>query len=499
MERHDNHTVSKTAQKMKVPFFQSIRLRILLLALVPMLFSILSIGLLANVSIHAIDEIRDTANYQAKVYQNLTLPNVLCSTLTEYLSTNDKRVLEEYIAVRDHFSVFIDELDSSSDGRPYSQSLTNMGKTLLQLADTAVENLDDEEAMFCAYQEAEELQHLISIFSPYVSKEIETVSANQTNVIISRVTSSIRSDVLILAFILLALILAAALIAGSIIKPLSSLTDAVRSMSISTSDASPSKVGLQDELGILVHAYHDMVKRIHMQLNELEDKQNIERMLQLEKEKTLETESLLTRSELKFYQSQINSHFLFNAFNMVSRLAYIEHAPQVQHAVSLIAQFLRNILTQYDRNITVEEEFSIVENFTEIQDLRFGDRIKVEGSIDPDAEWFIIPALTLQPLVENAYCHGLSARKQGYIRYAAEIDGQVLKLYTWDDGEGISTKRQTEIRQYIEGNDQYELTDCIGLRNVYRRLTLLYPDRVRLLIDSEEGVYTQIGFEITTM
>lgn len=497
MERYDNHAVSEAAQNMKVPFFKSIRMRILLLAIVPILFSILSIGLLTNVSIKAMNDIKNTANQQTSLYQNLTLSNTLYGKLTTYLNSSDSVDLEDYQIVRQQFADFLEELHLISEQQPYSQSLFNIGKTYLQLSDTAAENLSNETAMIASYQEVQEIQELIASFVPYVTKELETMFSEQTTAIINHMMTNIGGYVLLLAFILLTLIFIAAITAGSIITPLSALTDAVRSVSLSTDTPFGIHNGLQNELGILIGAYNDMVKRIRTQLAELEDKQKIERMLQAEKEKNLKTESLLTRSELNFYQSQINSHFLFNAFNMVSRLAYIEHAPQVQHAVSLIAQFLRNILTQYDRNITVEEEFAIVNNFTDIQQLRFGDRIHVESFIDPDVEWFIIPALTLQPLIENAYCHGLSNRKQGFIRYAAELTENIFHLYVWDDGEGISPERQKEIYQYIESENKEELSNCIGLRNVYHRLNLLYPGKVSLQITSEVGVYTQIGFLIT--
>lgn len=497
MERHDNHTISQDASGMKVRLFHSIRLRIFLLVIIPMIFCAFSIAVLANVSIHATKDMQKTVNTQSLLYRGLSLPNILCNQLNDYLSTGKAEELQEYEVIRDEFFQFIQLIKDGGFTQPYSSSMANMGTNLLRATDEAIHEMNNPSRMLSAYQEATSITDMISAFSPYVTREIESEATAQIKAVADHVDDSVRSDVLVLVVILFLLIVAAALLATSITKPLTALTKAVRTTSISTSSPALSKTKRQDELGILIRAYRDMVKRIHMQLNELEDKQRIERMLQQEKERNLETESMLARSELKVYQSQINSHFLFNAFNSVSRLAYIENAPQVQHAVTLIAQFLRNILTQFDRTVTIEEEFSIVNNFIEIQNLRFGDRIKVESVMDAGTEWFTIPALTLQPLVENAYRHGVTDRKEGFIRCVAEIEGAYLKLYTWDDGKGISEDRQQAIRRYIVEDGENDLfAENIGLKNIFRRLQLMYPDRIEVLIDSVEGVYTQIGFAI---
>lgn len=494
MERNDNHSVSKNTQTINVPFFHSIRLRILLLVLFPMLFCILTIQLLSNTSIHANEEIRSAFEQQSNLYQNLTLHDSLIDKLSNYLSSRNEPLLEEYRNVEAEFSAFLEQLQENGI---YSQSMANMGENLLLTAEETINQTGNTSEMLRTYHAAEQIQTAMSDFSPYVAKEIQNKMSTQIETDISTVSRTLRNDRILLVFILFLLIAAAFFIAQSIIQPLTALTVAAQSISISDRTLQLKDTNRQDELGILMHTFQDMVNRIHEQLNELEDKQKIEQMLQQEKAKTLETENQLVRSELNVYQSQINSHFLFNAFNTVSRLAYLENAPQVQHSVSLIAQFLRNIMTQFNRTVTVEEEFSIVENYIEIQTMRFGDRIKAESSLDADTEWFSIPALTMQPLVENAYRHGLSDRKEGYIRYAAETVDDGILLYVWDDGSGISPERQEQIRGYFtETFDNTSSDDCLGLRNVYHRLLLMYPKRVELFLESEENVYTQIGFKI---
>ena len=496
MERHDHHPISQESAALKVPLFRSIRLRILLLALTPVLFCAVAIGVLAYSSINATNSMEETVSQQADLYQSLSIPGSICTRLSEYLSTGDPELLLDYQRAAEDFSAFLSQLRAQYPQQPYCQGWVRMGESLLAASRGAAALADQPEEMLSAYQEAAHIQTLLSRFSPYMTKEIEAASTARIERMLSQFMDRVRSDAVILMVILLALILIAILIAHSFIQPLTALTSAVQTLSISIDHTNLSKTRRQDELGILIRVYRDMVKRIRAQMAELQDKQSIERMLQQEKEKNLRAENQLVRSELKVYQSQINSHFLFNAFNTVSRLAYIENAARVQRAVGLIAQFLRNIMTQFDRVVTVEEEFSIVRNFIEIQTLRFGDRIKVEYEMDAGAEWYSVPALTLQPLAENAYRHGLADRKEGFIRCVAEIEENCLRLYTWDDGTGISPQRQKTLRELVTGEDDPTDKDCIGLRNVYRRLELLYPGKVTLILDSQEGAYSQIGFSI---
>ncbi|MCD8023854.1 MAG: histidine kinase, partial [Lachnospiraceae bacterium] len=165
--------------------------------------------------------------------------------------------------------------------------------------------------------------------------------------------------------------------------------------------------------------------------------------------------------------------------------------------VALLAQYLRTVLDQFNRVVTLTEEFESIQTYVEIQKLRFGDHILFESELDMDLEWFKVPAMTIQPLVENAFQHGVRNEKRGYIRCVAEKDGEDVLLYVWDDGVGLTEEKRTQLLQSLSEGDMNENPEKnIGLSNVWRRLNLYYPGRVTPFIRGAENEYSQMGFRL---
>lgn len=503
MERHDHHAVHPHAapavsRPQRVPFFLSIRFRMIASIALLMLFCFTFVTLFAQLSLRSSQEMQRIVAFQANFYQGFSEINTLTIRLNHYLTTGTRDSHAALNTSKAALQTFLTEVEEAALG-PYSEDIAHMGKQLLaaaQQAETLAQSGDDE-AMLAAYESAQSIRSAMNTFSPYVIREAELAIAAQIDALTTETTQSVQTSAAIISVAMLALLVFVMLILNSFLRPLRALTDAICTMDMDADEGILTATDRRDEMGLLIRTFRDMVSRIRHQVEQLHQKQQIELELQREKRKASQTEAMLARSELRAYQSQINSHFLFNALNTVSRLAYMENAPQVHRAITLIAQFLRNILTQFDRVVTLQEEFSMVENYLDIQRLRFGDRIQIESVLDVEIEWFNVPALTLQPLVENAFRHGLCDSRQGFIRYAAEQEGEAIVLSVWDDGKGIPAGQQQEILQYILGNEGApDLRERIGLRNIYRRLAFMYPGRVTPVIQSEENAYAKISFRI---
>jgi two-component system, LytTR family, sensor kinase len=124
-----------------------------------------------------------------------------------------------------------------------------------------------------------------------------------------------------------------------------------------------------------------------------------------------------------------------------------------------------------------------VSRYLEIQKARFGDRLQVNMSIEPDAEDAAVPALLLQPLVENAIRHGLAARLDaGRIDIEARGDGRTLTIVVTDDGSGSD--------ETIAGPER------VGLGNTRARLETLYGDRCRLVLTRADGRGARVTIDI---
>ena len=185
-------------------------------------------------------------------------------------------------------------------------------------------------------------------------------------------------------------------------------------------------------------------------------------------------ETALARARLETLAAQLRPHFLFNTLNLISELIHLDPAAADRTVVRL-ARLLRVTLDTSDAHeVTLRHELEVLAAYLEIQRARFGDRLRVAWRVDVDALDALVPPLLLQPLVENAFVHGLARRGAGgTVCVAARVrpGGRVLALRVEDDGAGLPAA-------WREG---------VGLRNTRRRLATMYGRRHRLRVRARAG------------
>lgn len=172
-------------------------------------------------------------------------------------------------------------------------------------------------------------------------------------------------------------------------------------------------------------------------------------------------ERLTTEARLQSLRLQLDPHFLFNALNTVS--AQTETQPKLaRQMIGHLGDLLRASLDSRDRpEIPLAEELAQLEHYLAIQRIRFGDRLRIQLDVDPDLARAQVPALILQPLVENAIRHGLAPRATGgRVSVSARRVGEQLELRVTDDGIGMQHANTSG-----EG---------MGLENCRQRLAGLY-------------------------
>jgi two-component system LytT family sensor kinase len=176
-------------------------------------------------------------------------------------------------------------------------------------------------------------------------------------------------------------------------------------------------------------------------------------------------ESELTRSQLDALRSQLRPHFLFNTLNAISVLT-AEDPEKARRMVLRLGSLLRRSLDEEEHEIPLREELSFLDDYLDIQRVRFGDKLVITLAIDPAAAEARVPVLMLQPLVENAIEHGApekDAVTTSITVRAGRTDG-TLRLSVEDNGPGVVPPTR-------EG---------IGLRNTRERLWRLYGDRATI-------------------
>jgi LytS/YehU family sensor histidine kinase len=195
-------------------------------------------------------------------------------------------------------------------------------------------------------------------------------------------------------------------------------------------------------------------------------------------------------AEVRALQARMNPHFLFNALNALGALSKV--APrEVPRATGQLRQFLRASFDQQERVLVpLEDELAVVRAYLDIESLRFGDRLKVEETIDPGLLNALIPPFSFQPLVENAVQHGLhSSPKAGGLQTVVRTTGPWLEMSVSDDGQGVPSREV----EHVFFEERPQVHALVLLR---RRLQGLFGRSFQLEVRSELGVGTTVTMRI---
>jgi two-component system LytT family sensor kinase len=192
-----------------------------------------------------------------------------------------------------------------------------------------------------------------------------------------------------------------------------------------------------------------------------------------------EQEKLLMAARVEALASQINPHFLFNTLTSISSL--IRSQPETARMLIVkLSGLLRRLLRSQEHFVTLREELEAIDEYLDIEAIRFGSKLTIEKSIDPSSLDVIVPSMLLQPLVENSIKHGLSPKiGEGRILIrSVRHDGHAI-IDVIDNGVGVSHSRV----------DRSDLTkgSGIGLQNVNERLRVIYGANYQLQLDSVPG------------
>ena len=201
-----------------------------------------------------------------------------------------------------------------------------------------------------------------------------------------------------------------------------------------------------------------------------------------------EQEKLLLTARVEALASQINPHFLFNTLTSIQSL--IRTNPETARTVIVkLSGLLRRLLRSRDHFVTLREELESIDEYLDIEVIRFGPQLKVEKQISPDTLDVIVPSMILQPLVENSIKHGFSRKVGGgriVIRSVRQNGHAIIEVE--DDGLGMTEDRLNTA-----------LTDGIGLSNVNERLSVIYGAAYTVRITSVPNLGTIIRLEIPDM
>ncbi len=205
--------------------------------------------------------------------------------------------------------------------------------------------------------------------------------------------------------------------------------------------------------------------------------------------RALELEARLNQANLQALKMQLQPHFLFNTLNAIATLIH-ENPQAADDMIGALSQFLRMCLDVSSQNeVPLQKELEFVSRYLDIQQTRFGGRLRVQREIDPAADGAMVPPLLLQPLVENSIRHGIETREcGGLVTIRVQRHEEMLRLEVCDDGGGFS------------GRELLAMSEGIGLSNTKARLQALYGEghQFRLIANTPTGARVSIEIPFRT-
>lgn len=189
-----------------------------------------------------------------------------------------------------------------------------------------------------------------------------------------------------------------------------------------------------------------------------------------------EQEKLLMAARVEALASQIHPHFLFNTLTSISSL--IRSQPETARMLIVkLSGLLRRLLRSQEHFVTLREELEAIDEYLDIESIRFGPKLRIEKDIAPDTLDVVLPSMLLQPLVENSIKHGLAPKiGEGRITIRSSRQSGHAIIDVIDNGVGVRPEHADRIR---DGG--------IGLRNVNERLRVIYGANYQLQLDSVPG------------
>ena len=263
------------------------------------------------------------------------------------------------------------------------------------------------------------------------------------------------------------------ILSNALVSPAVLLAQCARKIAKNDFTGEDPSVENRDEMGELVRAFNKMKRSTKGYIDTLKENHRMSELLHREEIERVEMEKQLSGARLELLKSQINPHFLFNTLNMIACMAKLEEAVTTERMISSMSSLFRYNLKTSEQIVTLARELKVVQDYMYIQQMRFGSRILYSCDLKVDAEQAMIPAFTLQPVVENAMVHGLSKKEQGgRVHIRIWEHGNRLVISVADTGLGMSEERLAEVTEAMKERRTSRIG--IGLGNIYKRIHMMY-------------------------
>lgn len=233
--------------------------------------------------------------------------------------------------------------------------------------------------------------------------------------------------------------------------------------------------------------------RGYEEVNQLKDSFN-EMAAEIKKllEDIRDNEMQKRKSEMDFLRAQINPHFLYNTLFSIQCMIELKKNDQAVLMMAAFIDLLKKTLSVDTDFITLKEEFESTEKYLALQQIRYGDKVHYECEMGAETEQCLVPALIIQPIVENAIFHGIEAKEEaGLIIVESVVSEGALLITVSDDGVGLDEKELARMTAQF-GEREYQSGRSIGILNVLNRIKINFGEEYGLTVESEPGIGTSV-------
>ena len=237
--------------------------------------------------------------------------------------------------------------------------------------------------------------------------------------------------------------------------------------------------------------------RGYEEVNQLKDSFN-EMAAEIKKllEDIRDNEMQKRKSEMDFLRAQINPHFLYNTLFSIQCMIELKKNDQAVLMMAAFTDLLKKTLSVDTDFITLKEEFESTEKYLVLQQIRYGDKIHYECEMGAETEQCLVPALIIQPIVENAIFHGIEAKEEaGLIIVESVVSEGALLITVSDDGVGLDEKELARMTAQF-GEREYQSGRSIGILNVLNRIKINFGEGYGLTVESEPGIGTSVTMRL---
>lgn len=441
------------------------------------------------------DAIFENNQYLSDISDNVA--NVQ-STLESFLSTSHSESLKDYFRYSANLRKTgedIKDMVYDTDSGLLMHDIGNMIITYLGYSDTAVnaKRGRDIEGYTQNYAEASKVYDYINLYINRLTQNQFQENTKGYTIISGRLGYILLINLLIIIATIAFNIIFIIRITFKTTQPIISLARAANDISRGKYDVEQVTVDSDDEIGVMADAFNRMAESIKAQVAAIKEKAELETRLKEQEMQNLLIKSHLKETQLQALQSQINPHFIFNTLNAGAQLAMFEEADRTYLFIECFASLFRYNLRSLDSPVTLREEIENINNYIALLKVRYADRISYSQEVDESVVDIPVPCMVLQPLIENAFIHGISELESGgtITLRVREDDGDYI-IEIEDNGVGMSQEKINQIlgEDAEDGSPTESVghTTGIGTRNVMQRLKNFFDyEKVMSIISSKPG------------